>query len=62
MSEILPLDPDNLTPSASLNRLRIVDVPGIKIDPHVRGKTAYDLLSSSGGMTTIASFLGHMSC
>ncbi len=45
MSEILPLDPDNLTPSASLNRLRIVDVPGIKIDPQVRGKTGYDLLS-----------------
>lgn len=47
MSEILPLDPNNLTPSASLNRLRIVDLPGIKIDPHVRGKTGYDLLSSN---------------
>jgi hypothetical protein len=47
MSEILPLDPDNLTPSASLNRVRIVDVPGIKIDPQVRGKTGYDLLSLS---------------
>jgi hypothetical protein len=47
MSEVLPLDPNNLTPSASLNRLRIVDLPGIKIDPHVRGKTGYDLLSSS---------------
>lgn len=46
VDEILPLDPNNLTPSASLNRLRIVDLPGTKLDPQVRGKTGYDLLSS----------------
>ncbi|HEY7413806.1 MAG TPA: hypothetical protein VH593_01325, partial [Ktedonobacteraceae bacterium] len=46
MGRILPLDPNNLTPSASLNRLRIVDLPGIKVDPYVRGKTGHDLLSS----------------
>lgn len=40
---IEPFDPYHLTPSASLNRLRIVDLPGI--DPVVKGKTGYDLVS-----------------
>src|SRR5215210_6263355 len=43
----MPLDPYQLTPSASLNRLRIVDLPGVAVDPDVRGKTGYDLLSAS---------------
>jgi hypothetical protein len=41
---ITPLDPDQLTTSASLNRLQIMDLPGI--DPAVRGKRGYDLLST----------------
>lgn len=39
-------DPYHLTPHASLNRLRIVDLPGVVLDPDVRGKTAYDLLAA----------------
>jgi len=41
---IEPLDPDHLTPAASLNRLRIVDLPGI--EPEIKGKTGYDLVSA----------------
>jgi hypothetical protein len=41
-----PFDPYHLTPRASLNRVRIVDVPGGVPDPDVRGQTAYDLLSA----------------
>lgn len=40
------LDPENLTPIASLNRLKIVDLPGVDIDLDVRGKTGYELLST----------------
>ncbi len=41
-----PFDPYHLTPSASLNRVRIVDLPGLDIDPEVSGKTGYELLSA----------------
>ncbi len=41
---IEPFDPSHLTPAASLNRLRIIDLPGI--DPQVKGKTGYDLVSA----------------
>ncbi len=41
-----PLDPANLTPAASLNRLRIVDLPGVPLEPDVAGRTAYDMLSA----------------
>jgi hypothetical protein len=41
---ITPLDPENLTTAASLNRLCIVDLPGL--DPALKGKTGYDLLST----------------
>lgn len=40
-------DPHCLTPAASLNRVRIVDLPGVSLPSHVRGATAYDLLSAS---------------
>ena len=40
-----PFNPYQLTPSASLNRMQIVDLPGIDLEPDVRGKTAYELLS-----------------
>ncbi len=42
----MPLDPRHLTPTASLNRLRIVDLPGIALDAEARGKTGFDLLST----------------
>jgi hypothetical protein len=41
-----PFDPYHLMPRASLNRVRIVAVPGGVPDPDVRGRTAYDLLSA----------------
>ena len=47
-------DPLNLTTSASLNRARIVDLPGIVPDPDVRGHAGYDLLSGDALSTAIA--------
>ncbi|HMA33648.1 MAG TPA: hypothetical protein VKY74_04130 [Chloroflexia bacterium] len=44
---ITPLDPQHLTPAASLNRLRIGDLPGLALDPAARGQCAYDLLSTA---------------
>jgi hypothetical protein len=41
-----PFNPDRLTPSASLNRVRIVDLPGVTLEASVKGKTAYELLSA----------------
>ena len=42
-----PFDPQNITPDVSLNRVRIVDLPGVAIDdPHVRGSVAFRLLSA----------------
>ena len=41
-----PLDPARLTPTASLNRARIVDLPGLALDPDVRGRTGSELLSA----------------
>src|SRR5689334_23182637 len=38
-------DPENLTPSASINRIRVVGLPGMDVDDCVRGKTSYELLS-----------------
>ena len=40
------LDPERLTPTASLNRVRIVELPGAAVEPEVRGQTAYELLSA----------------
>jgi hypothetical protein len=42
----MSLDPYHLTPAASLNRLRIVDLPGLDIPDEVRGKTGYELAST----------------
>ena len=41
-----PFNPDQLTPSVSLNRVRIVDLPGVALESSVKGKTAYELLSA----------------
>jgi hypothetical protein len=42
MSRPVPFTP----PHVSVNRVQIVDLPGIAIDPQVRGRKAYELLSS----------------
>lgn len=41
----MPLDPYHLTPEISLNRVRVVDLPGLA--PDLRGRTAYDLISTA---------------
>ncbi len=41
-----PLDPANLTPAASLNRVTIVALPESSLEPDVVGRTAFNLLSS----------------
>ncbi len=40
-------DPHRLTPAASLNRVRIVDLPGVSLPSHIRSATAYELLCVS---------------
>ena len=40
------LDPLHLTPPVSLNRVCLIDLPGLDIDPAVKGKTGYELVSS----------------
>src|SRR5215212_1746695 len=40
------LDPAQLTPAASLNRVRFVEVPGLALPPDMLGRTAYELLSA----------------
>src|SRR5215218_4552654 len=42
-----PIDPLHLTPAASLNQARIVDLPGLPLPDEVRGRTGYDLLGSA---------------
>jgi hypothetical protein len=42
-----PLDPYHLTPAASLNRVRIVDLPGLAVDADVEGRTGYELVSQA---------------
>jgi hypothetical protein len=41
-----PLDPRNLTPDASLNRVRVMDLPDLAVDAGVKGKTGYELVSA----------------
>src|SRR6476469_668329 len=41
-----PLDPEHLTPAASLNRMRIMDLPGLALEDEVKGQLAFDLLST----------------
>jgi hypothetical protein len=42
----MPLDPANLTPTASLNRLRFIPLPGLLFPSDYLDKTAFDLLSA----------------
>lgn len=41
-----PLDPQRRAPAASLNRVTIVDLPGLDVDAGLVGRTALDLLSA----------------
>lgn len=43
---IQPLNPRFLTPAASLNRARIVSLPGLKVDEGILHKTGYELASA----------------
>jgi hypothetical protein len=40
-------DPQHLTPSASLNRVRIVDLPGLSVDSEVKGQAGFQLMSAA---------------
>lgn len=40
-------DPHNLLPTASLNRVQVVDLPGLNVDPNVKGQSSYQLLSAA---------------
>jgi hypothetical protein len=46
----MPFDPREITPNASLNRVRIIDLPGLRspyaLRDEERGKTAYELLGA----------------
>jgi hypothetical protein len=42
-----PLDPHNLTPANSMNRVRVMDLPNLHIDDEVKGKTGYELISAA---------------
>ncbi len=42
-----PFDPFNLHPTASLNRVQLVDLPGLTIDSEVKGRTSYQLVSAA---------------
>jgi hypothetical protein len=42
-----PLDPQHLTPPASLNRVQIIDLPGLAVDDGVKGKNGYALVSTA---------------
>jgi len=42
-----PLDPQHLMPPISLNRVRVIDLPGLDVDDGVRGKNGYELVSTA---------------
>jgi len=44
---VADLDPAHLTPAASLNRMRIIDLPGIVLPTELRGRTVYAFLSAA---------------
>jgi hypothetical protein len=43
---IAPLNPEHITPDVSLNRVWIMDLPGVPLDADVRGRRAGDVLSA----------------
>lgn len=40
-----PFDPRHLTPQISLNRVRLIDLPGLAVDAEAQNKTGYELIS-----------------
>jgi hypothetical protein len=42
-----PLDPDHITPDVSLNRVWIMDLPGLALEADIRGRRAADLLRAA---------------
>ncbi len=48
-----PFDPHHLEPPVSLNRVIVADIPGVNLDPDVRGKNGYQLVSSMALATLI---------
>jgi hypothetical protein len=55
-----PLDPHRLTPSNSLNRVRIVDLPGLVVDPGVAGQNSSELVSAAVLAQLIRQYAGHL--
>ncbi len=53
-------DPRHLTPDASLNRVRILDLPGVALPPEVCGALAYDLLSATALADHVRSRAGQL--
>jgi hypothetical protein len=43
----MSLDPQRITPSISLNRVQLIDLPGLMIDPEVKGQTGFGLVSAT---------------
>ncbi len=43
----MSLDPQRLTPPVSLNRVRLIDLPGLAVDADVKGKTGFELVSAA---------------
>lgn len=42
----MPFDPHHITTANSLNRVQLVDLPGLEIDPEVRNRSGYELISA----------------
>jgi hypothetical protein len=55
-----PLDPRRLTPSVSLNRVRIVDLPGLVVDPEVKGQNSSQLVSAAVLAQLIRQYAGRL--
>ncbi len=43
----MPLDPQHITPAISLNRVQLVNLPGLMVDPEVKGRTGFQLVSAT---------------
>jgi hypothetical protein len=55
-----PLDPQRLTPSVSMNRVRIVDLPGLVVDPEVKGRNGSQLVSAAVLAQLIRQYAGSL--
>lgn len=49
----MPFDPQHLTPHISMNRVRIVDLPGIDLPDDIKGKTGHELLAADRVMRLV---------